>query len=126
MDTSKIEERLADLESKSCCGRVKFYSASSPKPTIGVKKVLYIHKWYERKGRREKDAFSLKISADAWQKREYYMGIAKSVVEMPEFHEWEAFYDHALYRTFPARNLNQRANSKTTDHYDLHGLTLKI
>ncbi len=84
------------------------------------------HKWYERKGRREKDAFSLKISADAWQKREYYMGIAKSVVEMPEFHEWEAFYDHALYRTFPARNLNQRANSKTTDHYDLHGLTLKI
>ena len=23
MDTSKIEEILADLESKSCCGRVK-------------------------------------------------------------------------------------------------------
>lgn len=42
MDTSKIEERLADLEYKSCCGRVKFYSASSTKPTIGVKKVLYI------------------------------------------------------------------------------------
>jgi len=42
MDTSKIEERLADLESKSCCGRVKFYSASSPKPTTGIKKVLYI------------------------------------------------------------------------------------
>lgn len=42
MDTSEIEERLNKLEANSCY-KVRFYSASSPRPTVGVKKVLYIN-----------------------------------------------------------------------------------
>jgi aryl carrier-like protein len=84
------------------------------------------HKWFKKEGTKRRDQFLLNQSNDAWERREYYMGIAKSVVEMPEFHEWEAFYDHALYRIFPARNINSRVNSKTADQYDVHGRALGI
>jgi len=55
------------------------------------------YKWYRMMGKKTKDNALLNISREAMSLRELHIGIAKSQLEIPEFHQFKNYLDNSTF-----------------------------
>jgi len=83
------------------------------------------YKWYDRKWNKESDR-NAKIKKDeALQLREVNMGLAKSIIETPEYSEIDTWMKLSLFKRMPDMNTHANLNKRTRDRYDILGDKLK-
>lgn len=83
------------------------------------------YKWYNRVWKKSNDQFARIKKDEALQSREINMGIAKSVVETPEFTEVNAWIHNQFYKRFPDIGFSEKLNKRVTDQYDIYGKRMR-
>jgi len=83
------------------------------------------YKYYGRKWKKENDQNAKRKSDDALALREVNIGIAKSVLDAPEYTEFMAWFNTQFYKRLPTLNRSANVNKHTRDKYDILGDMLK-
>lgn len=83
------------------------------------------YKWFGRKWKKENDEFSRVKSQEALQLREINMGLAKSILDTPEYKEFDAWFKTIFYKRLPDLNQDANMNKHTRDSYEKYGDIMK-
>lgn len=83
------------------------------------------YKWYGVRWKRENDRNAKVKSDEALQMREINMGLAKSIIETPEYLEFNAWFNTQFYKRQPDLNMTANLNKQTRDKYDTYSDKLR-